>query len=66
MEVLRLCAAARYAQSLVMGAYSHQQDPTNDYLLVTALTGWTNLTNFWNVSQEDLYKKWTEIKESYQ
>ena len=66
MEVLRLCAAARYAQSLVMGAYSHQQDPTNDYLLVTAATGWTNLTNFWNVSQEDLYKKWTEIKESYQ
>ena len=66
MEVLRLCAAARYAQSLVMGAYSHQQDPTNDYLLVTASTGWTNLTNFWNVSQEDLYKKWTEIKESYQ
>ena len=34
--------------------------------LVTASTGWTNLTNFWNVSQEDLYKKWTEIKESYQ
>ena len=66
MEVLRLCAAARYAQSLVMGAYSYQQDPTNDYLLVTASTGWTNLTNFWNVSQEDLYKKWTEIKESYQ
>ena len=66
MEVLRLCAAARYAQSLVMGAYSHQQDPTNDYLLVTASTGWTNLTNFWNVSEEDLYKKWTEIKESYQ
>ena len=65
MEVLRLCAAARYAQSLVMGAYSHQQDPTNDYLLVTASTGWTNLTNFWNVSQEDLYQKWTEIKESY-
>ena len=37
MEVLRLCAAARYAQSLVMGAYSHQQDPTNDYLLGTIL-----------------------------
>jgi len=65
MEVLRLCAAARYAQSLVMGAYSHQQDPTNDYLLVTASTGWTNLTNFWNVPQKDLYKKWTDIKNSY-
>merc|ERR1719150_218737 len=46
MEVLRLCVAARYAQSLVMGAYSHQQDPTNDYVMITAATGWKNLTNF--------------------
>jgi hydroxylysine kinase len=65
MEVLRMCVAARYAQSLVMGAYSHQQDPTNDYLLVTAATGWKNLTRFWNLPKADLYQKWDEIKKSY-
>ena len=66
MEILKVCVAARYAQSLVMGAYSYQQDPGNDYLLVTAKTGWTNLTNFWNLPQKDLYKKWNEIKQSYE
>ena len=64
-DVLRLCVAARYAQSLVMGAYAHQQDPTNDYLLTTAQTGWTNLSNFWRLPKEELYKKWTEIRQSY-
>lgn len=66
MKLLRLCVAARYAQSLVMGAYSHQQDPTNDYLLVTAQTGWKNLSNFWNLEQKELYEKWEKIQASYQ
>ena len=66
MKVLRLCVAARYAQSLVMGAYSHQQDPANDYVLITAATGWKNLTHFWEVPQETLYQKWKEIKSSYE
>ena len=62
MEVLRLCAAARYAQSLVMGAYSHQQDPTNDYLLVTASTGWTNLTNFLTYLKKICIKNGLKLK----
>ena len=45
MEVLRLCAAARYAQSLVMGAYSHQQDPTNDYLLGTSMSFYSDFNS---------------------
>ena len=48
-----------------MGAYSHQQDPANEYVMITAKTGWKNLTNFWNESQENLYQKWNEINESY-
>ncbi len=60
-----MCVAARYAQSLVMGAYSHQQDPDNDYLLVTAPTGWKNLTSFWSLSKKDLYAKWHSIIDSY-
>jgi hypothetical protein len=33
----------RYAQSLTMGAYTHSQDPSNDYVLTTSKTGWTKL-----------------------
>ena len=66
MEALKLCVAARYAQSLVMGAYSHQQDPTNDYLLTTAQNGWKILSEFWSVPQAELYAKWNEIVKSYQ
>ena len=65
MQVLKLCVAARYAQSLVMGAYSHQQDPSNDYLLITAQTGWKNLTHFWNLEQDQLYKLWNSIEKTY-
>jgi len=57
-QLLRLCVAARYAQSLVMGAYSYAQDPGNEYLLITAQTGWENLSQFWNTSEEHLYRKW--------
>lgn len=65
MDVLRMCVAARYAQSLVMGAYSYQQDPGNEYLLVTAATGWKNLTSFWNLPKQQLYKAWQDIVDSY-
>jgi len=30
-------------QSVTMGAYSHGKDPTNEYLLLTAKTGWEAL-----------------------
>ena len=36
----QVCVAARYVQSLVLGAYTNQQDPSNDYVLITAKTGW--------------------------
>ena len=65
-DILRVVIAARYAQSLTMGAYTYQQDPSNDYVLITAKTGWKTLTNFWNEPKESLYKKWDEIKASYE
>jgi len=60
-RLLRLCVAARYAQSLVMGAYSYAQDPGNEYLLITAKTGWETLNKFWTTSEEDLYRQWDAI-----
>ena len=42
-DALKVCIAGRYALSLVMGAYSYSLDPGNEYLLVTAKNGWTQL-----------------------
>ena len=64
-EILRVSVAARYAQSLVMGAYTYMQDPSNDYVLVTAQHGWKNLKQFWDLPASDLYAKWDQIQDSY-
>jgi len=61
MDILKICAAARYVQSLVLGAYTNQQDPSNEYVLITAQTGWRNLRRFWEAPKEELYKQWEEI-----
>ena len=55
----------RYAQSLVMGAYSYAQDPGNEYLLITSKTGWEILTQFWSLSPQELYKQWDEVIKEY-
>ncbi|XP_068212323.1 hydroxylysine kinase [Palaemon carinicauda] len=65
-EVLKECVAARFAQSLTMGAYSIQQDPGNDYLLVTAAKGWKVLREFWTTPKEQVISRWKNIIESYQ
>jgi len=64
-KLLRTCVAARYAQSLVMGAYSYSQDPGNEYLLITAKTGWKTLSDFWSLDQAELYKEWDNIISMY-
>lgn len=64
-RLIRICVASRYAQSLVMGAYSYSQDPGNDYLLITSKTGWDILTSFWSTPLEALYADWDEIIKSY-
>ena len=42
----------------VMGAYSYAQDPGNEYLLITAKTGWDTLAAFWAQGREELYRDW--------
>lgn len=41
------CVAARFAQSLTMGAYAYSLDPSNPYVLDTAKRGWTLLRHMW-------------------
>jgi hypothetical protein len=48
-----------------MGAYSYEQDPSNDYVLTTSKTGWIKLNQFWKMPKEELYQLWNEIVESY-
>ncbi|KAK4326559.1 hypothetical protein Pmani_002939 [Petrolisthes manimaculis] len=65
LDILKVCVAARFAQSLVYGAYTHQQDPDNDYLLATAARGWNVLHNFWNIPKNEVIARWKEIIQSY-
>jgi len=53
----------RWAQSLVLGAWTYKQDPSNDYVLTTAKNGgWRILTQFWkDTTDEDLMKEWQKI-----
>ena len=57
--------SARFAQSLVMGAYSYEQDPGNEYLLATAKKGWDRLREFWTTPKEQVIARWKEIVQSY-
>ncbi|XP_053627915.2 hydroxylysine kinase-like [Cherax quadricarinatus] len=64
-DILKECVAARFTQSLVLGAYSHEQESGNDYLLVTAAKGWDVLSKFWKTPKEDILSRWKDIIDSY-
>ncbi|XP_033757038.1 hydroxylysine kinase-like [Pecten maximus] len=67
LKVLKQCVCARFAQSLVMGAYSAENDPENaEYVLSTAQKGWTTLKSLWDMPKRDLYDRWDQIcREQY-
>lgn len=45
---LRLLVASRLACSVTLGAYSYQQNPGNEYLLLHAQPAWDALTLIWS------------------
>ena len=64
LELLHVLVAARFCQSLVIGAYSNKYlDPENEYLLESARHGWKNLEAFWKLPKEEVLKTWREISE---
>ena len=65
LGVLKLCLAARWAQSLVMGQYTYQQDPGNLYLLSTAKSGWAILKQLWETPTEELVRQWNDVMMDY-
>ncbi|TRY69968.1 hypothetical protein TCAL_02332 [Tigriopus californicus] len=66
MDLLRTCIASRFAQALILGAYSYRQNPTNEYLLLSAKTGWKVVEEFWCFPKEQLMKDWQQIVSEYQ
>ena len=64
-DALKVCVAGRYAQSLVLGAYSYTLDPGNEYLLVTEKNGWPQLKRLWDTPKLDLYRHWRDIIQTY-
>lgn len=65
IRVLKLCVAARLCQSLVLGAYSHSQDPANDYVLTTQAAGWAVLTQLWAEPDDQLIELWKTTADKY-
>ena len=61
------CVAARFAQSLTMGAYNYSLDPRNNgQFLATAKRGWTLLRQIWQeTSGEELNTRTNAILASY-
>ena len=57
LKLMRTLVAARYAQSLTLGAYSYMQEP-DEYVLITAKTGWKTLAEFWHIPPDELNKIW--------
>lgn len=62
---LYYCVAARFAQSLVLGLYTHSLQPQNNYLLSTQKVGWQVLFDLWGQEVNDLYEQWRKLINQY-
>ncbi|KAJ8683330.1 hypothetical protein QAD02_019122 [Eretmocerus hayati] len=57
-SVLKLCVCARLSQSLVLGTYSYQKEPTNKYLVRDHEVKWLLLKKVWAMENKDLMNLW--------
>lgn len=63
--LLKYCVAARLAQSLVMGAYTHNLDPSNEYVLVTQEEGWKIIEELWRNRFIEIDEIWQTTADKY-
>lgn len=62
LRVLKECVCGRFAMSLVIGAYSAENDPENaEYLLSTEQKGWSILNRVWSTPKVEIYRLWNDI-----
>lgn len=65
-SALFLLVCSRFCQSLVMAAYSCQLHPENEeYLMITAKTGWKHLQQMFDMGQKTVEEIWFETAKSY-
>ncbi|XP_030384593.1 hydroxylysine kinase [Scaptodrosophila lebanonensis] len=64
-DYLKYCVAARLAQSLVMGAYTHTLHPSNDYVLVTQEQGWRLIEQLWREKFDTIDELWETTGHQY-
>lgn len=64
-KFLKYCTAARLAQSLTMGAYTHSLHPNNDYVLVTQEDGWKLIEDLWVHNFEGIDEIWADVADNY-
>ncbi|XP_077173377.1 hydroxylysine kinase isoform X2 [Paroedura picta] len=65
-DALFLLVSGRFTQSLVMAAHSVRLHPENEeYLMITAKTGWKHLAKLCEMGQEAVEKIWFETAERY-
>lgn len=64
-QLLKYCVAARLAQSLVMGSYTHSLDPSNEYVLVTQQQGWKLIEELWRDQFEEIDDIWKTTADKY-
>uniref|UniRef100_A0A1B0AUR9 Hydroxylysine kinase n=1 Tax=Glossina palpalis gambiensis TaxID=67801 RepID=A0A1B0AUR9_9MUSC len=64
-QYLKYCVAARLAQSLVMGAYTHSIDTTNEYVLVTQEQGWKLIEELWCERFKEIDDIWENSANKY-
>lgn len=55
-QILPICVKARLTQSLVLGAFSSQQQPDNEYVLTTAVHGWQLL----RLTSQSTFEQWRD------
>ncbi|XP_058797230.1 hydroxylysine kinase [Phymastichus coffea] len=58
-RILKLCVCARLAQSLVLGSYSYQREPENDYLIRQHPMKWLTLKKLWPMDDNKVMKMWS-------
>ncbi|KAK2495365.1 hypothetical protein MC885_016613 [Smutsia gigantea] len=64
---LFLLVCSRFCQSLVIAAYSCQLHPENEeYLMITAKTGWKHLQQMFDMGQKATEEIWFETAKSYE
>lgn len=65
-DALFLLVCGRYAQSLVVAAHTTLLHPENEeYLMITAKTGWKHLMMLVEMGQETVEQIWFQTAESY-